>query len=67
MTACVQYLLVLVCAGYPIVSLFFDAHEIDPDSKAVATGRLGEPTPGRVGVSPTGLRYQVHDVLQMSC
>lgn len=53
--------------GYPIVSLFFDAHEIDPDSKAVVTGRLGEPTPGRVGMSPTGLRYQDEFEYQDMC
>jgi len=43
--------------GYPIVQVFYDAEEVGGDTaRSVVPG--GVPTPGRTGVSNSGLRYQ---------
>jgi len=43
--------------GYPIVAIFFEPTLIDSQTKAVAVGNMGEPQPGRLMTSASGLNY----------
>jgi hypothetical protein len=45
--------------GYPIIAMFFDAEQLEDEvaDGAVSNGNAA-PTPGRISVSPSGVKYQ---------